>query len=40
MAKLEEQIALSESDGGAPAEELAQAKEVLKSGQQAVEKQE
>jgi len=39
VAKLEEQTALSESKG-APEDELATAKEALKLGQQAVEKQE
>jgi len=33
VGTLEEQIAISESDGAAPAEELTKAKEALKSGQ-------
>lgn len=33
VAKLEEQIAFSESEEGTPAEELTKAKEALKQGQ-------
>jgi tubulin-specific chaperone A len=37
VAKLEEQIALSESNSGIPPEELVKAREVLQLGQKAVE---
>ena len=37
VAKLEEQIALSESGGAVSSEELTKAKEALKSGQEAVD---
>jgi len=39
VAKLEEQIALSDSAGSADAEELNKAREALKLGQEAVEKE-
>lgn len=38
--KLEEQIAISESDGTGPEEELKKAKKALETGQKAVEKAE
>ncbi|KAH6650810.1 tubulin binding cofactor A [Chaetomium tenue] len=38
--KLEEQIAIAESDGTGPEEELKKAKEALETGQKAVEKAE
>lgn len=38
MSKLEEQLAMSESSGSATDDELTAAREALKKGQQAVQK--
>lgn len=40
MEKLEEQIAISESDGSGSEEELTKAKEALKAGQKVAEEEE